>query len=69
MSIIKYVDLESYRDKLRTTLTSRGIKRKDANINREMICLHYLLSKTYEWEMVERNPIDRGKAMLLKENN
>jgi integrase len=66
---IKYVDLESYRNKLRTTLTSRGTKRKDSTINREISCLHHIFSKAYEWEMIERNPFDRGKSMLMRENN
>jgi len=40
LSNIRYVHLESYRNKLRTNLTSRGTKRKDVIINREMSCLN-----------------------------
>lgn len=69
LSNIRYVQLESYRNKLRTTLTSRGTIRKDATINREISCLHHIFTKAYEWELIERNPFDRGKSMLLKENN
>lgn len=69
LSNIRYVQLESYRNKLRTTLTSRGTIRKDATINREISCLHHIFTKAYEWELVEHNPFDRGKSMLLKENN
>lgn len=69
LSNIRYVQLKSYRNKLRTTLTSRGTIRKDATINREISCLHHIFTKAYEWELIERNPFDRGKSMLLKENN
>jgi len=43
--------------------------RSDASVNREMSCLHHVFSKAVEWEMIERNPFDRGKTLLLKENN
>jgi integrase len=69
LSKIRFVDLESYRNKLRNTLTSRGNIKKDATINREISCLHHIFSKGYEWEMLESNPFKRGKTLLLKENN
>lgn len=69
LSNINYMLLESYRSKLRTKLTKRGKLRKDATINREMSCLHHMFSKACEWELMERSPFDRGKTLLLKENN
>jgi hypothetical protein len=46
-----------------------ALNEKMQNINREMSRLHHIISKAYEWEMIKRNPFDRGKSMLLKENN
>ena len=66
---IRYVDLETYRNHLKQKLTIKGGIRKDASVNREMACLHHVFTKAVEWEMVERNPFDRGKSLLLKENN
>jgi integrase len=34
-----------------------------------MSCLHHLFSKAFEWEMVEQSPFERGKSLMLKENN
>lgn len=66
---IRYVDLETYRNNLRRTPTQHGAVRKDGTVNREMSCLHHLFTKAVEWEMMERNPFDKGKTLLLKENN
>jgi integrase len=49
--------------------TKFGRIRKDATVNREMSCLHHLFSKAFEWEMVEQSPFERGKSLMLKENN
>jgi integrase len=66
---IRYVDLETYRNHLRSKPTPKGTRRTDAAVNRELSCLHHLFRKAAEWEMVERSPFDRGKSLLLKENN
>jgi integrase len=66
---IKYVHLETYRNHLRRKPTKYGKPRKDATVNREMSCLHHLFSKAFEWEMVEQSPFERGKSLMLKENN
>jgi len=66
---IKYVHLETYRNHFRRKPTKYGKIRKDATVNREMSCLHHLFSKAFEWEMVEQNPFERGKSLMLKENN
>jgi len=66
---IRYMDLETYRNQLRQKLTKDGKIRTDASVNREMACLHHLCTKAVEWEMIERSPFDRGKSLLLKENN
>ncbi len=34
-----------------------------------MTCLHQVFSKAFEWEMVEQSPFERGKSLMLKENN
>jgi integrase len=69
LSKIRYVDLETYRNHLRRKPTKFGRIRKDATVNREMSCLHHLFSKAFEWEMVEQSPFERGKSLMLKENN
>ena len=66
---IRYVDLETYRNHLNEKLTRQKKVRTNASINREMACLHHLFTKAFEWEMVERNPFERGKSLILKENN
>ncbi|PKN30499.1 MAG: hypothetical protein CVU64_03140 [Deltaproteobacteria bacterium HGW-Deltaproteobacteria-21] len=66
---IRYVDLETYRQQLRSKLTVNSTLRADASVNREMACLRHIFSKAVEWEMVERNPFSGGKSLLLKENN
>ncbi len=66
---IRYVHLESYRNHLRLKLTRKKTIRTDASVNREISCLHHLLSKGAEWELLEQNPFKRGKSLLTKENN
>ena len=43
--------------------------RKDSSINREMSCLHHVFTKGVEWDMAEKSPFDKGKSLILKENN
>lgn len=66
---IRYVDLETYKNKLKQSITRKRTIRTIASVNREMSCLHHLLQKSVEWEMIEQNPFDRGKSMQEKENN
>jgi len=66
---IKYVHLESYRNHLKRKPTHFGTIRTDASVNREMSCLHHLFVKGAEWDMTGENPFDKGKCLLLKENN
>lgn len=66
---IRYVDLETYHNKLRKTLTAHGTIRKDSTVNREMACHHHMFTKAVEWDMIEQNPFDKGKSLHLKENN
>jgi integrase len=66
---IRYVDLETYRNYLRQQPIKGGALTTVASVNREMSCIHHLFSKGVEWEMIERSPFDRGKPLLLKENN
>jgi len=66
---IKFVDLETYRNHLRDSLTVNGTIRKDASVNRAMSCLRHIFSKGVEWDTVEKSPFDKGKSLMLKENN
>lgn len=66
---ISYFDLESYRNQVRNTPTQHGTIRKDASVNRVMACLRHMLAKAVEWEMLERNPFEKGRSLQLKENN
>jgi integrase len=63
------VDLETYRNLLRQKPTKSGAIRKDGTVNREMSSLSHLFTKAVEWEMVEQNPFEKGKSLLLKEDN
>jgi len=69
LSNIRFVDLETYRNHLRDSLTVKQTIRKDASINRAMSCLRHIFSKAVEWEMMEQNPFNKGKSLILKENN
>ena len=66
---IRYVDLETYRNHLKQMPNQHGRVRATASVNREMSCLHHIFIKAIEWEMMERNPFDKGKSLLMKENN
>jgi len=66
---IRYVDLETYRNHLRRQPIKGGALITVATVNREFSCLHHVFAKAVEWEMIERNPFDRGKALRFKENN
>ncbi|MEW6673438.1 MAG: site-specific integrase [Thermodesulfobacteriota bacterium] len=69
LSNIRYVELETYRNHLRQKITKNKTVRTDASVNREMSCLHHIFSKAVEWDMIEQNPFDKGKSLILKENN
>jgi len=69
LSNVRYVDVETYRNTLKQKITRKGTIRTDASVNREMSCLHHLFSKGVEWELLEQSPFDRGRTLLLKENN
>ena len=66
---IRYVDLETYRNRLKQKPTFYGTVRRESTVNREMSCLHHLFTKAVEWDMIEQNPFGKGKSLLLKENN
>lgn len=69
LSNIRYVDLETYRNHLKRKLTQHETKRADASVNREIATLRHIFSKAVEWDMMERNPFDKGKSLLLKLDN
>ena len=69
LSNVKYVDIETYRNKLRQSITRKGTARTPASVNREMSCLHHLFAKGKEWDLLEENPFSKGKSLLMKENN
>mgnify|MGYP001154716684 CR=1 FL=1 len=69
LSKIDYKLVETYRNYLKQKITRKGTIRTDASVNREMSCLHHLFAKAVEWNMIERSPFDKGRSLLLKENN
>jgi len=69
LSTIKYVDLETYRNLSRQKITRKGTVRTVAAVNREISCLHHLFTKGKEWELLEENPFNKGKSLLMRENN
>ncbi len=69
LSNIRYVDLDTYHNRLKKIPTGHGTIRKDGTVNREMSCQHHMFAKAVEWEMGERSPFDKGKPLRLKENN
>jgi integrase len=66
---IRYLDLETFRNHLRQRTTQHGTFLSDASVNRATSCLRHIFSKAKEWEMIEQNPFDKGKSLILKENN
>jgi integrase len=66
---IRYEDVQTYRNRLMQKRTFKNTIRTDATVNREIACLHHLFTKAVEWEMIEQSPFDRGRPLLVKENN
>lgn len=66
---IRYLDLETYRNHLRQQITRRGTILADASVNRIISCLRHMFNKAVEWDMIEQNSFDKGKSLILKENN
>ena len=66
---IRYMDIETYKNQLRQMITKHGTIRKDASVNRALSCLRHVFRKAVEWEMIEQSPFDKGKSLIIKENN
>jgi integrase len=66
---IPYVELETYRNHLRKFQNQRGRMLTDATVNRKISCLRHMFKKAVEWDMVGKNPFDKGSSLLLAENN
>jgi integrase len=66
---IPYVELETYRNHLRKSQSKHGRMLTDATVNRKMSCLRHMFKKAVEWDMMGKNPFDKGSSLLLKENN
>ena len=66
---IRFIDLETYRNHLKDSLTVKKTIRKHASVNRAISCLRHIFAKGVEWDMIEQNPFSRGKSLILKENN
>ena len=66
---IRYIDLETYRNKLKSKLTRHDTVRAEASVNREMATIRHLFSKAVEWDMIDRHPFERGKSLLFKLDN
>jgi integrase len=69
LSQIRYVGLETYRNLLKQKLTRHKGIRADASVNREMATIRHVFSKALEWEMIDQNPFEQGKSLLLKVSN
>lgn len=69
ISDITYLDLETYRNRRKATLTRSGKPRTDATVNRELSTLRHMLNKAVEWEMSETSPFAKGSRLMFKENN
>ena len=66
---IRYVDLETFRNKLKQTPTKHDKERSEASVNRCMACFRHMLGKAVEWEMIKQNPFEMGQGLMFKENN
>lgn len=65
---IRFVDIETYCNHLRTKPTSRkGGIRSQGSINREMTTLHQIFKKAVKWDMVEKSPFDGQDSFQGKE--
>jgi len=69
LSRIEYMDVESYKNRLRTKATQRNGVRTIASINREMSCFRHLMRKAVSWKMMGKSPFADGESLLEKENN
>jgi integrase len=69
LSEITYLDLETFRNRRKATLTKAGKTRTDASVNRDIAILGHILSKAVEWGLLETSPFKKGKRLMLKENN
>ncbi len=69
LSEITYFDLETFRNRRKTTPTRAGKPRTEATVNREMSTLRHMLNKAVEWGMLEASPFAKGSRLMLKENN
>jgi integrase len=66
---IHYRHIETYCKDVKRRLTPSNTIRSASACNREVAALHHLFVKGVEWDMLEKSPFDRGKSMLVKENN
>jgi len=69
LSQVRYLDLETYRNHLKQKATRHKGVRADASVNREIATIRHLFSKAVEWEMIDQNPFEQGKSLLLKASN
>lgn len=69
LSNIRYVDLETFRNTYCNILTRARKIRTVATVNRVMSCMRHIFRKAVEWDLIERSPFERGKSLILKENN
>ncbi len=69
ISEITYLDLETYRNWRKATLTKAGKPRTDASVNRDMAILGHMLNKAVEWSLLESSPFKKGKRLMFIENN
>jgi integrase len=58
---------EGYMQRVKDAKPKR--ERSNASVNRELSTLRHIFSKAKEWEMMERSPFEKARALFLKENN
>ena len=65
---ITYLQLETYRNRVRTTLTRHGNFPKEATVNRRMSCLRHMFAKAVEWQMLDQNPFELPPGDIAQSN-
>lgn len=69
LSQISYMDLETWRNKRKATLTIAGKPRADGSVNNELAVFGHMMSKAVEWQLLEVNPFKKGAGLLIRVDN
>jgi len=68
LSEINYKALEDFRDLRKRTPTQHRTERSERTVNLEMATLRHIFRKGFKWEMLEKNPFDRGDLFYRARN-